>query len=257
MEDLSGEIEIPITVLFARLPKEPIPTQTIVSNLLDPQEQKRLANFVFLRDKWRFILGRSLIYFGLRTIFKINGPKLYLDELGRPYSHETNMRGIDFNLSHAGDWICCAFSQFSQLGVDIVDLRDFDEWQSFIASILTWDERENINSLSCNIRKLTVARYWSIKEAVLKCTGMGLQIDPLNIVIDLHSVRQPRVIQCPVSTGARPEHYGVRTIQYQKNTILSVVSKRRCLVGGGDKEMPKLIIKCISKDRLLNVKVFT
>ena len=43
---------------------------------------------------------------------------------------------IDFNISHAGEWVVCAFTRAARVGVDAVDINEFDDWRELSVTIL-------------------------------------------------------------------------------------------------------------------------
>jgi phosphopantetheine--protein transferase-like protein len=219
-------IPFPLTVLFSQLPAAPPPSAGDVAHLLDASGQERLAKYIYAQDKWRFVLGRALLFFGLKTLFGMNAPKLSLSPFGRPFLHTVPLREIDFNISHAGDWVVCAFTRAAQVGVDVVDVNEFDDWRELLNTVLTPLERSHVSTVKPARQQEIVARYWSIKEAVLKCAGVGLQIDPLNITIDLRIHHRPQVKKCPLSIAKYPEDFGVMSLNLRSNATLSVVFKR-------------------------------
>jgi 4'-phosphopantetheinyl transferase len=85
---------------------------------------------------------------------------------------------IDFNISHAGEWVVCAFTRAARVGVDAVDINEFDDWRELSVTILVPLERSHVSTVKSARQQEIVAWYWSVKEAVLKCAGVGLQIVP-------------------------------------------------------------------------------
>jgi phosphopantetheinyl transferase len=51
----------------------------------DASEQGRLARYMHLRDEWRLVLGRGLLYRALKRLFGVNAPKLSLRPFGHPF----------------------------------------------------------------------------------------------------------------------------------------------------------------------------
>jgi phosphopantetheine--protein transferase-like protein len=233
-------IPFPLTVLFAQLPAAPPPSACDVAHLLDASGQERLAKYVYAQDKWRFVLGRALLFLGLKTLFGMNAPKLSLSPFGRPFLHTIPKSEIDFNISHSGDWVVCAFKRAAQVGVDVVDVNEFDDWQELLNTVLSPLERSHVSTVKPARQQEIVARYWSIKEAVLKCVGVGLQIDPLNITIDLRIYHRPQVKKCPLSITKNPGNFCVMSFNFRSNATLSVVTK-----GFGATESNANVTKCV------------
>jgi 4'-phosphopantetheinyl transferase len=87
---------------------------------------------------------------------------------GRPYlaSHK-----VDFNISHSGDVVVCAFSDEGQLGIDVEEVVEiqFEDFENQFTR-REWDE---IHQHHTPLTKFYM--LWSRKEAVIKADGRGLQ----------------------------------------------------------------------------------
>lgn len=138
----------------------------------------KLSKFRKSSDKYAYLFGRCLLKIGLKELkCNVNNIRLTTDMYGRPTVNEK----LDFNISHSGAYVICAFSTDGRLGVDIelkqsLTLSDFDqqfsdeEWRVIIGS-------EN----SINI----FFDFWTIKEAVIKADGRGLSLPLKSICINL------------------------------------------------------------------------
>ena len=78
-------LPLPLTVLCTKLYAAPPPSVRKVGHLLDASEQGRLARYMHLRDEWRLVLGRGLLYRALKRLFGVNAPKLSLRPFGHPF----------------------------------------------------------------------------------------------------------------------------------------------------------------------------
>ena len=75
----------------------------------------------------------------------------------------------EFNLSHCDNSVCCGFSD-SKIGVDIQS--KVHEVDSIVDLSMSPNEKDKI--MGSEEPGLIFARYWSIKEAYMKCLGCGL-----------------------------------------------------------------------------------
>jgi 4'-phosphopantetheinyl transferase len=82
---------------------------------------------------------------------------------------------IDFNISHAGNYIICAVTDHGKIGVDIEKIHEVDI--SDFSGQLTEEELLLIKEAPDKYAEFF--RIWTIKEAVIKADGRGLSI-PLN-----------------------------------------------------------------------------
>jgi len=128
------------------------------------------------QDAQAFLWGRYLLMEGLKSygfekhsLLDINYTKY-----NRPYLPIP----LDFNISHSGDYILCAFSDHN-LGIDIeaikpIEINDF-------TNCFTADELLKINNAP--EKYIEFFKYWTIKESVIKADGKGLSIPLETIVI--------------------------------------------------------------------------
>ncbi len=82
---------------------------------------------------------------------------------------------IKFNISHAGHFAVAAFSEEFEPGIDIESSLRISN--RIIYSFFTEGERELI--LSCpdeNSRRLMFGRIWTMREAFVKSTGLGMAV---------------------------------------------------------------------------------
>src|ERR1044072_4992363 len=113
----------------------------------------------------KMLLGEALQKFGLDSTCLHT---LQYNEYDRPYIPGD----IDFNISHAGEYVLCAIGRNVRLGIDIekihaVDFSDFE-------NVMT-DEQWKIIKNNDNPLK-TFFSYWAIKESVIKADSRGLSI---------------------------------------------------------------------------------
>lgn len=91
------------------------------------------------------------------------------EEKGKPYL--ADYPEIHFNLSHSGDYVCCAVSD-DPVGVDIqkkIKLRE-----KLAERFFTPSEKQLLSECEELQREDLFFRMWSIKESYLKLTGEGL-----------------------------------------------------------------------------------
>ena len=161
-------------------------TQELWSKLVRqlPQDlQSKNSRFRFLRDRFRNLFGILLLEKAYVTheTAPFDYENLMYDPNRRPYiKHSTS----DFNISHSGELVVCAYANTARVGVDVevkkeVPLRDFqntmneDQWREIHASPDPYD---------------TFFQYWTIKESVIKADGRGLSIPLEEILIKKDSV---------------------------------------------------------------------
>ena len=168
------------------LPEAAFPESGCVDDLLEPDERIRVQEYRRSDDQWRFLLGRSLA----RHLLKmprhgLTALAFTLDDYGRPRLLWPEYSRVDFNISHAGRWVGCATSSQGKVGIDLVRTADFVDWLEFADRYLAAEE---LRYLSCHdgpTAAILAARYWAVKEAVLKAVGTGFAFDPRSLVVDI------------------------------------------------------------------------
>lgn len=161
-----------IRVLHVRIPEAPSEAiiRSFLHNLPDAVQQKFHA-YLKPEDKMRFLAGRLLL---LEALSSVNEQvdweelgKLDKNRFGKPYF--PHLPEFYFNISHAGDWVVCAFSTEMETGIDIEQIRpvDLNDFREFIP-VDQWETIRNDNTYAA------FYHYWTLLESVLKADGKGL-----------------------------------------------------------------------------------
>lgn len=149
---------------------EQIPLLTAV---LSHDEQLRVQRFRRESDAERFIVGRGLVRYLLGDYLGIPARQLRFTygAYGKPLCGSS----LQFNVSHAGDWVALAFAGHGALGIDIEALdrpvNALELAERFLGAV----ERQELSRLPDSDRNRAFHRLWTRIEAFLKATGEGLQ----------------------------------------------------------------------------------
>ncbi|MGI8582952.1 MAG: 4'-phosphopantetheinyl transferase family protein [Chitinophagaceae bacterium] len=137
--------------------------------------QTKIMRYRKWEDAHRSLLGKALLIYGLDYIghdsYSLNDLKF--TQFERPYFDNS----IDFNISHAGEYIICAISTTNKIGIDVeqvqnISLNDFKE---------NFSQKEWKNILKADNIIQSFFIYWTRKEAFLKAIGMGLNVPLKNV----------------------------------------------------------------------------
>ncbi|MBR2090152.1 MAG: 4'-phosphopantetheinyl transferase superfamily protein [Fibrobacter sp.] len=144
---------------------------------LSEQRRNQLYQFRFEQERKMCALSYLLLCDGLRKEYGITDKPLF--EYGR-YG-KPSIQGhpeIHFNISHCSEAVICVLSE-CPVGVDIESLLEYEE------SLMTYTMNEYEKNIILNSSRpdMEFIRFWTMKEAVLKCEGEGL-LDNIKSVLD-------------------------------------------------------------------------
>jgi 4'-phosphopantetheinyl transferase len=139
-------------------------------NILPLQIRSKIERFRKWQDAQACLFGNLLILEGLRSA-GIVMPRLQdikFTEFNRPYLEARP----DFNVSHSGRFVVCAFGDCSRVGIDIEELAPVDIGE--FEFLFTKEEWADIQGAPDPLRQFY--HYWTRKEAIAKADGKGLNI---------------------------------------------------------------------------------
>lgn len=118
--------------------------------------------------KINYIVSRAILNLTLKGLLEkaINDLRVKRDKNNKPYVENT--LGLKFNISHTEGLVLLAFSKI-EVGIDVEKINYKFEFKDILENCFTRDEIINIDN---NI--ISFYRYWTAKEAYLKCDGIGL-----------------------------------------------------------------------------------
>ena len=174
----------------------------------------RGARFKFEKDRKRFIAVRTSLRkilareTGLApenlVIWEANHEKPRLDTPpGAPQVH--------FNVSHSGDYAVIAVSQDAEVGVDIEQIRLAQPFLDLARRFYSARENGWLLSIAPESQAEAFCRIWSVKEAVLKCAGLGLSV-PTQKVDVVFTANAPPMVNCRDPEWKHFERFSVQEL---------------------------------------------
>lgn len=124
----------------------------------------------------------------------------------KPY--QEGLQTILFNVSHSGEWCCFAFSDTTPIGVDIEEIRPFEE-MDFVAD-MQFSKEEKISLATAADKTLCFYTIWCRKEAYLKAIGTGIRTE-LNKI----DTTQGKIQSWKLETIAAPQGYCAVLASYE------------------------------------------
>ncbi|WP_230412094.1 4'-phosphopantetheinyl transferase family protein [Undibacterium hunanense] len=175
MEKVAGSLALDKNEIMVILAKRDM-ASIIPLHLLNDREMARYQAFVFVADRQRYLVAHGL---KRQVLAQLTGKspaalQFHAGPAGKPYLADVNLH---FNLSHSGDWIALAFCVRHPLGIDVEQPRNicYDSLWKQIAH-----PQDQISLQEYTEEKTEEQGFlatWSMKEAVAKCTGLGLSMD--------------------------------------------------------------------------------
>ena len=181
---------------------------------LSLDERQHAGRFHFRVDTERHIVGRALARLLLGGLLGMHPRSLLLDKngFGKPQLADAqNANGIQFNISHSGDFVLVALALGREVGVDVEQLDPKVELEQIALLMFSRGEVDDLASLPAGERLSGFFRCWSRKEAFIKAHGEGLSMP-----LDQFDVSLKRVAPVVVPTP------GVHISQARRWTIRDV-----------------------------------
>ena len=138
----------------------------------DPRFQDKVKRYRRWQDAQAHLVGRLLLLEGLRALGmdKDAIPVLRYSAFERPYFE--GKIGLEFSITHSGEYVLCALSDRGRVGVDMEKLRPIalEDMQ------LSFSEREWAVISASEHPTEQLFDCWTQKEAVMKADGRGMAI---------------------------------------------------------------------------------
>ena len=143
-----------------------------LTNQLPPDTISKIKKFQKWQDAHACLFGRLLLKEMLSSFsIDLDLSKIRYSNYQKPYFENSD---FNFNISHSGKYVVCAGTNQSKLGIDIEEIKAINI-QEFKEQFHTeeWGQIINADNLA------GFYKFWTMKEAVIKADGKGLNI-PLN-----------------------------------------------------------------------------
>jgi 4'-phosphopantetheinyl transferase len=151
-----------------------LPALPCLQRYLDDKDLARAARFRFPEDRARYVLGRAMVRESIGRYLHREPESLALKytNRGRPVLADDD--AIQFNISHARDWVVIALTSRAQIGIDLEYLRADLCVPEMAVSILSAEDLQRFRALPRGEKLASFFRAWTRKEAYLKATGEGI-----------------------------------------------------------------------------------
>ncbi|MCL2425611.1 MAG: 4'-phosphopantetheinyl transferase superfamily protein [Oscillospiraceae bacterium] len=172
--------------------------------VISDENREKCQRFMFKKDALRTLYGELMFRHVLCQQYSFANDEIEIlkgDE-GKPYIKDSP---VHFNVSHAGDFVVCAFSEH-EVGVDIEQVKDID--LDLAKHYFCKREYEDLFAQNINNRLDYFYSLWTLKESYMKWLGLGMSI-PLDSfcfdiscsgisVTDINRKTSPHFRQLPI-----------------------------------------------------------
>ncbi|MBF0550205.1 MAG: 4'-phosphopantetheinyl transferase superfamily protein [Deltaproteobacteria bacterium] len=140
--------------------------------------QERIQRYQRWQDRQATLFGKLLLREGLKR--RGHHPARIHDLTWNSYGRPSLVGSIDFNISHAGDYVVCGIIDHGRIGIDLEQIRPI-ELTDFESSF-TPQEWQRIQCATNKSRSFY--ECWTSKESLIKADGRGLSLSLSDITID-------------------------------------------------------------------------
>ena len=149
---------------------------------LSKDERIHADKFVFDRDRQHFVVARGVLRNILGAYLDVapGVVQFSYEPTGKPFlASSSAINPLQFNLSHAHGLAVYAFTQHTEVGIDVEYIRPIPDCDRIAAQNFSQQERIIFSALPIDEKIPAFFRIWTRKEAFIKALGDGLTF-PLN-----------------------------------------------------------------------------
>jgi len=119
-----------------------------------------------------------------------------------------NRLDLHFNLSHTEGMVALALTQIGPVGIDVESTSRDQNISEIAPDILTSNEYFDLNQQAQTDQHTRLLKYWTLKEAFVKATGLGLTSGLQTFEFDLDQQPEPVIrFLSPNDTLTRSWHF--------------------------------------------------
>ncbi len=159
------------------------------ASMVDSYETSRAARFATPWLRARYIATHIILRIALAGQLGCPPATQFFTRTtaGKPRLAAAEEAGISFSVSYSNSWGAVALAACADLGVDIELARTLPAADKLALSIMSIDELAHVPRVTSN----DLLRRWTLKEALLKATGVGIGGGLREITLDFDADDAP------------------------------------------------------------------
>jgi 4'-phosphopantetheinyl transferase len=172
---------------------------TVLASMCSAAEQEKSARFIFDRDRWSYLAAHGLLRHALSRYDPTHAPSEWSFRgapHGRPELAEHLCSRLRFNLSHCSTRAICVVCSDLDCGIDVELMSQAINTSFMRERCLSRREQRWLASFSAELQEGAFLQLWTLKEAVAKAVGLGLNISFGEL--DLEVSDPPRLRSAPL-----------------------------------------------------------
>jgi 4'-phosphopantetheinyl transferase len=145
---------------------------------LSVEERKCRDRFHFEADRRDFTIAHDLLRRGLsrRADVVPTEWRFATSDYGKPFidSADPELKALSFSLSYTRGYVACAITESAQVGIDVESIDHSQTSQRVADKFFSEEEASWLRQCPDDQRNTHFTELWTLKEALLKATGVGL-----------------------------------------------------------------------------------
>lgn len=205
---------------------------------LSAEEKERAARFHFAVHRDRFIAAHGCLRDILRRYLHCEPDRIdfSIGKYGKPALDSD--QGLEFNLSHSGDYALIAIAHGRRVGIDVEQIRDRISPQAIAGRFFSQAEVSELLSLPLEQQEVAFFTGWARKEAYIKAHGMGLALPLESFDVSL-SPQRPAVLRATRPDSKEASRWTLRHLDVDPGYQAAVVVENKIL----SSENPDLVFR--------------
>lgn len=171
---------------------EPWPTAQLTERyeaFLSEEELLRCRRFHFEHDRKHFLAAHAMLRLALAHYLQCLPRDLLFQQgaNGKPQLADSPAHPpLSFNLSHTRGMVACALTLGGNCGIDVESIRPMKQLEDVAETVFSADELQHLTRTGSDdaARLPLFFKLWTLKEAYIKTTGLGMSAPLKRITID-------------------------------------------------------------------------